>query len=120
MDETEYDPRRWNVAGKWAVETRDEALARALAFGRAFFTSVFAEFPALAEAVCFLRWSEQQEDVYAVFEGPAGGFGVQIDPHLEYIVVWGSGGQAEYGDWNGDQVPAAVEHVRRLMAGNPD
>jgi hypothetical protein len=49
-------------------------------------------------------------------EGPGGGFGVQIDPWLEYVIVVAEDGSGEHGAWNGDQVPPALEHVRSLMA----
>jgi hypothetical protein len=42
---------------------------------------------------------------------------VQIGPDLEFIIVWGASGQAEYGDWGADQVPPAVDHIRRLVLG---
>jgi hypothetical protein len=119
VGEGEHDPRRWATSGSWSVEPRADALARAPAFGARFFAEVFRLFPALEEGVAFLRWSIQPEDVYAVFESPGGGFGVQVDPHLEYLIVWGAGGQAEYGDWGGDQVAPAVGHVRCLVAGRP-
>jgi hypothetical protein len=117
VGEGEHDPRRWATSGSWSVEQQADALARAPAFGARFFAEVFRLFPALAGGVAFLRWSMQPEDVYAVFESPAGGLGVQVDPHLEYLIVWGAGGQAEYGPGGGDQVAAAVDHVRRLVAG---
>jgi hypothetical protein len=115
---TEHDPRGWGTTGAWAVESRDEALARTPAFGRRFFQAVFREFPEVAAGACFLRWSEQPEDVYAVFDLHAGGAGVQVDPALEYIIVWGADGQAEYGDWGADQVPPALDHLRRLITGD--
>jgi hypothetical protein len=111
----EHDPRRWDRAGSWAVESRDAALARTPEFGRRFFQAAFAE-SAAATGACFLRWSEQPGDVYAVFDLPEGGAGVQIDPDLEYIIVWGADGQVEYGDWGADQVPPAVAHLRHLIS----
>jgi hypothetical protein len=93
-----------------------DAVARAPSFGQRFFASVFAEFPALSGSTIFLRWSVQPDDVYASFDWPGGVCWAQIDPGLEYVIVWGAGGQAEYGDWDGDQVPPAVDHVRRLMS----
>lgn len=117
MGAIEYDPRRWTGTGPWSVEPRDAALARTPSFGRRFFQAVFIEFAELADEACFLRWSEQPEDVYAVFELPGGGAGIQIDPDLEYIIVWGGDGQAEYGNWGVDKVPPAVDHIRRLING---
>jgi len=111
----DHDPSRWDRAGTWTVESREVALARTPEFGRRFFQSFFDEFTETAAGVRFLRWSEQPEDVYAVFDLPGGGAGIQIDPALEYIIVWGIDGQAEYGDWGADQVPPAVEHFRRLI-----
>ena len=112
----EYDPRLHWKTGTWTVESRADAVARTTPFGQRFFAAIFAEFPILCNATNFLRWSVQSEDVYALFEWPGGGCGVQIDPNFEYIIVWGAGGQAEYGDWDGDQVPPAVDHVRRLIS----
>jgi hypothetical protein len=103
--------------GVWAVEPQESALARAPDFARRFFTEVFGRFPVLTESSTFLRWSEQPDEVYAVLELPGRGFGVQADPALEYLIVWGPGGQAEYGSWGGDQVCPAVAHVRRLVEG---
>jgi hypothetical protein len=109
------DPRRWDVRGTWADELAAEALARTPQFGQRFFTAVSEEFPALAAGASFLRWSEQPDDVYVVFGGPGGVAGAQIDTDLEYIIVWGASEQAEYGDWGTDQVPPAVDHIRRLV-----
>jgi hypothetical protein len=117
MDVAEYDPRRWATSGVWAVEPQGEALARAPDFARRFFAEVFGRFPVLSASATFLRWSEQPDDVYAVFDLPGRGFGVQADPDLEYLIVWGTGGQAEHGSWGGDQVAPALEHVGQLVAG---
>ena len=97
MGVVEHDPRGWTVAGTWADEPAADALARTPAFGRRFFAAVFAEFPALAAAARFLRWSVQPGDVYAVFGWPGGGAGAQIDPDLEYIIVWGPAGRRSTG-----------------------
>jgi hypothetical protein len=117
MNGVEHDPRRWATLGVWVVESRESALARAPEFAQRFFAEVFGRFPVLTGSATFLRWSEQLEDVYAVFDLPGRGFSVQVDPALEYLIVWGPGGQAEYGSWGGDQVAPAVGHVRRLVEG---
>ena len=114
MAVAEHDPRRWSKSGTWADEPAADALARTPPFGQRFFSAVFAEFPALAAGTSFLQWSVQPGDVYAVLCWPGGGAGVQIDPDLEYVIVWGAGGQAEYGNWGADQVPPAIDHIRRL------
>jgi hypothetical protein len=119
MNATEYDPRRWATSGAWAVESQDAALARAPDFGRRFFSEIFGQFPALAADALFLRWSAQPDDVYAVFGHSGGGLGVQVDPYLQYVIIRGRTGHAEYGNWDADQVPPAVEHVRRLMGRSP-
>jgi hypothetical protein len=115
MRETDCDPRRTVKGGIWTVETCDDALLRTPLFGRRFFEDLFAQFPEAAAAATFLRWSVQPDDTYAVFSWPKGGFGAQIDPDLDYIIVWDPGGQAEYGHWDGDPVPLAIEHVRRVV-----
>jgi hypothetical protein len=119
MGAVEHDPSRLNRTGTWVLESREAALARTPEFGRRFFQAVIDEFPETAEAR-FLRWSEQPGDVYAVFDLPAGGAGVQVDPELEYIILWGIDGQAEYGNWGNDQVPPAVDHLRRLIRRDSD
>ena len=120
MDESRgrssVDPRRWSTKGSWVEEAREEALARAPEFGRRFFAALFERFPSVAPAAVFLRWSTQADDVYAVVGLPAGGFGIQIDPDLEYIVVWIAGDQAEFGDWDGDQVEPALAFVAEILA----
>jgi len=115
MEVSEPDPRHWGMPGTWTEESVATALARTPEFGKRFFDAVFREFPAVAAGVKFLRWSEQPDDLYAVFTWPGVGAGAQIDPALEYIIVWGVDGQAEYGDWGEDQVPPAVDHIRQLI-----
>jgi len=114
-DAAGYDPRLSATSGTWTVEARDDALARAPAFGRRLFAGLFERFPDLRPAVAFLRWSEQPDDVYAVFELPNGGFAVQVDPDLEYLIVWDAGERAEFGDWDGDQVVPALAFVAELI-----
>jgi hypothetical protein len=116
MREASNDPREWDRVGAWTVLPEDAALARTPAFGRRFFAEMFEQYAALAATAVFLQWSEQPEDVYAFFDVPESGFGVQIDPHLEYIIIWGASGTAEFGDWDGDQVPPAIAHVRRIVS----
>ena len=111
----EYDPRCGKTKGQWWSEPQDIALARAPAFAQRFFAEVFKEFPALATSVVFFRWCVQPEDLYAVFNFSSGGFSVQIDPLLEYIIVCGAGEHAEYGDWMGDRLTDALDHVRTLV-----
>ena len=109
----EHDPRCGReTKGQWSIEPQDIALARAPAFSQRFFAEVFNEFPALVTGVVFWRWCVQPSDLYAVFNLSSGGFGVQIDPELEYIIVWGAGDRAEYGDWTGDRLTDALDHVR--------
>lgn len=109
------DPRRWAPHGEWATEGREEADDRMPAFARDFFGRLFAEFPPLAGDAVFLRWSVQPDDIYAFFDGSPG-FAVQIDPHLEYIVVVANSGTGEYGDWgDNDRVRDAPDHVRSLV-----
>jgi hypothetical protein len=79
-------------------------------FARDFFGRLRAECPVLPVAV-FLRWSVQPDDVYGFFDCSPG-FVVQVDPHLEYIIVFGGSGRGEYGDWdNNDRTPEAVSRV---------
>ncbi len=108
-----HDPRREATGGEWTEEAREEALARAPEFGRRFFDEAFARIPALADAVTFLRWSTQPDDIYAVVELP--GFSVQIDPALEYVIVWTATPHAEFGDWSGDQVEPALALVAEIL-----
>lgn len=115
MGVVEHDPSRWDLAGTWTVESRDAALARTPEFGRRFFQAVFDEFPEMGGAR-FLQWSVQPGDVYAVFDLSEGGVGAQVDPDLEFIIVWGTDGQAEYGDWCTGQVRqhlAEIHHIDR-------
>jgi len=93
-------------------QPQDIALAATPEFSQRFFAEVFKEFPALATSVVFLRWSVQPDHPYAVFNFSSGGFCVQIDPGLEYIIVWGAGEHGEYGDWMGDRLASALDHVR--------
>jgi hypothetical protein len=113
----EIDPRRWGWTGTWCTEPATDALASMPPFGRRFFDAVFEQFPDVAAKAIFLRWTEQPDDVYALLFWPGGAAGAQIDPALEYIIVWSAEGHAEFGDWGTDQVPPAVEYVRQLVLG---
>lgn len=109
------DPRRWAPHGEWIPEGEAEAAARMPGFARDFFARLFAEFPLLRGGVAFLRWSEQPEDVYAFFDRPPG-FTIQIDPHLEYVIVFGRDSRGEYGDWGDtDRTRDALDHVRQIL-----
>jgi len=114
----EHDPRAGSSGGVWAEEAREEALARAPGFGRRFFAGLADRFPAASDASVFLRWSVQPRDVYAVVGLPADGFGIQIDPDVEYIIVWTAGERAEFGDWDGDQVEPALAFAAEILAGD--
>lgn len=112
MGETKADPRWWDDRGSWVAESLGSVLDRTPAFGRRFLIAAFSEFPVLAAVTQFVRRSEQPEDVYGVINQPPGIY-FQIDPALEYLILWDHDGQAEYGDWGHDQVPPALGHVRR-------
>ena len=113
-----WDPRATSTGGDWAEEAREEALARAPGFGRRFFAELAARFPQASGAAVFLRWSVQPGDVYAVVDLPDGGFAVQVDPDLEYLIVWTASERAEFGDWDGDQVEPALAFVAEILAGS--
>ena len=113
------DPRHWAPRGEWAPEGERAATGRMPAFTRDFFDRLLAEFPALWGGAVFLRWSVQHDDVYAFFDRPLG-FVVQIDPHLEYVVIFGRGTRGEHGDWgNNDRAQDALDHVRSLLGASP-
>ncbi|MEG5036055.1 hypothetical protein [Microcoleus sp. AT3-D2] len=114
----EHDPRCGReTQGLWYSQPQDIALADTPEFSQRFFAEMFKEFPTLATNVVFLRWSVQPDHLYAIFNFSSGGFGVQIDPGLEYIIVWGAGEHGEYGDWmgDGDRLASALDHVRTLV-----
>ncbi len=111
------DPRRWAPEGDWSPEGHEEAADRMPGFARDFFGRLFAEFPCLQGQAVFLRWSTQPDDVYAFFDRSPG-FVVQIDPHLEYVIVIGGHGSGEHGDWgDNDRIQDAIDHVRSLLGG---
>lgn len=109
------DPRRWAPHGEWTPEAATAATGRMPGFARDFFARLFDEFPHLRGEVLFLRWSEQSDDVYAFFDCPPG-FTIQIDPHLEYVIVFGRDGRGEHGDWgDNDRTRNALDHVREIL-----
>jgi hypothetical protein len=59
----------------------------------------------------------QPADGYAVVDLPDGGFAVQVDPDLEYLIVWSVSERAEFGDRDGDQVPPALAFIAGILAG---
>lgn len=114
MSVAAYDPRQWGITGMWSDERGEDALARTPPFGQRFFANLLGHRPDLRPR--FLRWTVQPDDVYAMFDWPCGGAGVQLDAALEYVIVWGADGvPTEYGDWGADQMVPAVEHLLRLL-----
>jgi hypothetical protein len=105
------DPRGWASAGTWTTEIPSEALARTAPLGRSLFERLFATHPELERDVVFVRWSVQSEDVYAVFDRTDGAFGVQFDPLLGYIIVFGPESTNEIGDWFDDPVAEALRDI---------
>lgn len=78
-------------------------------FARDFFARLFDAFPKLKAEVVLLRWSEQPDDVYAFFDR-------QIDPHLEYVIIFGRDSRGEHGDWGGnDRTQEALDYVREIL-----
>lgn len=75
-----------------------------------------AAYPLEADALVFLRWQGQPDDVYAVYDADPG-FAVQIDPDLDYIIIWGGSARGEYAEWlpGDDPVAAALEHIAQGM-----
>ena len=116
MHSASPDPRCWGPPDSWSVESELDALSRIPAFGQRFFTAAFREFPTLAAVTHFIRRAEQPEDVYAILDYPRG-VGIQIDPLTDLIILWDHAGQVEFGDWHGDPVPAALDHLRQLVTG---
>ena len=115
MQAASPDPRCWGPPDSWSVESELDALGRIPAFGQRFFAVAFREFPTLAAVTHFIRRADQPEDVYAILDYPQG-VGIQIDPDLDLIVIWDRAGQVEFGDWHGDPVPAALDHLRQILA----
>jgi hypothetical protein len=112
-----HDPRRWGASDTWTDEQYEDAIARTPPFGQRFFSILFREQFHLRLCVRFMRWSTQPDDVYAVFDIPGGGAGVQIDSDLEYVIVWGADGVSrEFGDWGEDHVPLAIAHMRQASS----
>jgi hypothetical protein len=110
------DPRRWAPQGEWTPEGPKEAAERMPAFARDFFARLLVEFPFLEGEAIFLRWSLQPDDVYAFFDRQEGSFGVQIDPHLGYIIIIAEPGSGEHGDWGvNDRAQDAIDHIRSLL-----
>lgn len=93
------------------VEPQSDAIARTPSLGQSFLARLFAAHPELEREVFFMRWSVQGEDTYAFFDRPDGAFGVQFDHHLEYIIVFGAGGNNEIGEWFADPAAEALDYI---------
>lgn len=111
IDPTKHQP------GAWSTEAAEMAIERSPELGCAFFTALWNRYPELRGKLDFLRWEGQPEDVYAVYDNTAHGFGVQIDPNLDYIIVWDNHSRGEYAQWNptDDPVEAALRHIGRAV-----
>ena len=110
-------------------ESVENALARSPPFGIRFFDQLFAEYPGIKDRLIFIRnrnryhpevdcFSEWDDDVIAILDESPKGIGIQIDPHLSYIVIWSErGSHGEHGDWGkgNDQVEDAMIQVRGIL-----
>lgn len=101
-----------NQPDEWSPEKSEAALERSPEIGRTFFERLGQLYPRVAERLIFLRWREQAGDVYAVYDAEPG-FGVQIDPDMDYIIVWDGVTQGEYAQWRpeDDPIAAALAHI---------
>ncbi len=113
------DTARWAGDWEWTRETQETALARTAPLGQRFFNGLFEAYPGLEGDSVFLRSSEQPQDTFLFVDRVADGFGVQFDPDLEYIIVFGSDGTNELGHWFPDTVAAAMEYIGRVYLGRP-
>ena len=108
----DIDPQIWYPnQGTWIVESPVEALTRTPALGQSFFARLFVAYPELEHEVLFLRWSAQDEDTYAFFDRYEKAFAVQFDPDLQYIIVFGTDGTNEIGEWFADPVTEALNYI---------
>lgn len=105
------DPARWSARGRWDDEAPEDALRRTPPTGQRFFTSLLARHPALRADAFFLRWSQQPGDTYLFVDRETGGFGVQYDADLDYLIVFGAGGHNEVGPWFADPAAEALRYV---------
>jgi hypothetical protein len=94
-----------------------------------FFQRLFGEYPGIKEQLVFVRrrqrfhpevdcYSDWDDDVTAILDRSPDGIGLQIDPHLGYIVIWNEKGACgEFGDWGtgNDQVADAMHRVREIL-----
>ena len=113
------NPVRWAPHGEWMPEGEREAADRMPELARDFFARLHDEYPSLRGGFVFLRWSVQPDDVYAFFDRTPGCV-VQIDPHLEYIIVFGASVSGEHGDWGDNgRNRDALDHVRSLLGTAP-
>lgn len=88
---------------KFLEETLDKVHERYSGFGRDLYPLIGEKLP---HVFCNLRFYQdnryQMEDSYAVYEdpgNPAKSFAIQLDPHIEVIVLWNSEIQTEIGSW---------------------
>jgi hypothetical protein len=102
---------------EWSRETPSCALERTTSNGRLLFEQLWQQFPQVKDEVIFLKWSKQLDDVYAVRDVAKGGFVIQVDPDLDYLIVWDAVAQGEYGEWNPGDNPVgdALSHLREII-----
>ena len=102
---------------QWSKEPIESALERSTELSREFFEMLWQHYPKLKADLHFLHWTEQPEDIYAVYDVSQNGFGVQIDPHLDLIIIWDEHYTVEYGRWTlkDDPVGKALAHIHQLL-----
>ena len=77
---------------------------------------LYAAEPTLEGALSFFRdVTGQVGDVWCCCNGPAGLFGIQLDPDIEVICVWTEAWAAELGSWCDNAIAEAISAVREAM-----
>ena len=105
------DPRERADEAAWSIESHAQLPAHLDALSGRFLGMLFMRFPALLNDAVFMRYTQQPEDVWVLIDREHAGFGIQIDPVLDVIVVWNERGQQEFGSWHTDLVDAAITAI---------
>jgi hypothetical protein len=107
------DPRNWNPARLegWTVVSPDVGLPTGGAFGSELFIELLRHSPELREELVCFRYSAQPEDTVAVFDRTSRAFGIQVDPLMEYIIVFDGESRNEIGPWFDDSTAEALTYI---------
>lgn len=110
----QIDPRRFSHAkpDDWSIIDPSDGLPADGDFGYDFFTKLLSKHMDLRDDMVCFRYAAQPEDTWVIFDRQQSPFGVQLDPALDYIIIFDSQIHNEVGPWFDDPTQNALDFIQ--------